>query len=373
MYPPACELSVDWRKPAATTAAPVPVVTSQTMPAPRLRELDALRGFAAIAVVLFHLSYLHDKAGLAPFHLSGGHYGVELFFMISGFVIFMSLAGARSLGGFLVSRIARLYPAYWCAALATAAVAYATSSHPPSPAAIIANLTMLQSFVGIPSVDPSYWTLAVEIEFYAGIGMIFAVGLINRIDAIGVGCLLGCHAFKLVAAWRGMAPAFAGDGLDAYAGCFIIGICLFRLRAGQGSWSTYAALLLALLYAAWGGPAPSLSPDGLRYFAITCALALMVWLAVKGHATWLCWPPLLWAGGISYPLYLVHQLIGSVAMSAAHRHGLPGAFELAVASVVALAVAIHRWIETPGRRLLRRRLSGLVAGPFGRPQPGGTA
>ena len=76
----------------------------------RLVELDALRGIAAVVVVLYHLTYWNDAAGQAPFSVFWGHYGVELFFIISGFVIFMTLAQARDLRAFAVSRVARLYP-----------------------------------------------------------------------------------------------------------------------------------------------------------------------------------------------------------------------------------------------------------------------
>jgi len=88
----------------------------------RIRELDSLRGIAAFAVLLFHFTYVNDAHRMAPFGLAAGKYGVELFFVISGFVIFMTLERSGSVRQFAVSRIARLFPAYWAAIFCTASV-----------------------------------------------------------------------------------------------------------------------------------------------------------------------------------------------------------------------------------------------------------
>jgi peptidoglycan/LPS O-acetylase OafA/YrhL len=83
----------------------------------RVVELDVFRGVAALWVAMFHLTlrydeaFLHQPAPLKP--LLDGTYGVELFFMISGFVILMTLQRSRSWVDFAVHRFARLYPAYW--------------------------------------------------------------------------------------------------------------------------------------------------------------------------------------------------------------------------------------------------------------------
>jgi peptidoglycan/LPS O-acetylase OafA/YrhL len=334
----------------------------------RLSELDALRGLAATAVLLFHLTYYDDKLGLAPFALTGGHYGVELFFIISGFVIFMTLLGSSSIRDFVASRVARLYPAYWCAVLITALFVILLEGEPPSSTSIAANLTMFQVFLKVPDLDGSYWTLAVELEFYVGIGLIFALGLLKRIDGFCIAYLIVAHFFQFAIIHWSLGPILARDGFPIsarygciqYGGFFIIGICLFRLRAQQGSWTTYVALSLAILYSAWGGPPSSMSPEGLQYFWITCLLTLVMWLAVNGHARVLRWQPLVLLGGISYPLYLVHQRIGAYLMGSLHGHGAPGwvAIVGATIGVTGLAVAIHVWIETPSRRIVRQLVLG---------------
>jgi peptidoglycan/LPS O-acetylase OafA/YrhL len=86
-------------------------------------ELNALRGFAAFAVMLFHYTsrygQLYGYNDLLPFHMSWGQYGVQLFFLISGFVIFMTLGRTRQPINFVVGRFSRLYPTYWAGVIAT--------------------------------------------------------------------------------------------------------------------------------------------------------------------------------------------------------------------------------------------------------------
>ena len=81
----------------------------------RLLELDALRGIAAISVVIYHFCYRYPELyGGNQFNLAFlGKYGVPFFFIISGFVIFWTLDRLKKPVDFIVSRFSRLYPIYW--------------------------------------------------------------------------------------------------------------------------------------------------------------------------------------------------------------------------------------------------------------------
>src|SRR5262245_32108575 len=87
----------------------------------RIRGLDALRGVAAFGVTLFHLTsqYHQDYTFSIPPTISFpfGSHGVTLFFIISGFVIFMSLERVERPMDFVVARFSRLYPNYWTAVI----------------------------------------------------------------------------------------------------------------------------------------------------------------------------------------------------------------------------------------------------------------
>src|SRR5205085_8037449 len=109
-----------------------------------------------------------------------GHYGVQIFFGISGFVIFMTLDRTTTLADFAVSRVSRLYPAYWTAMFATTAVVLVAGMNNllVSPGEFAADLTMMQGFVGLASVDGVYWTLGIELAFYFAMAGLFQFRLL---------------------------------------------------------------------------------------------------------------------------------------------------------------------------------------------------
>src|ERR1051325_9102674 len=168
-------------------------------PAVRIRGLDALRGIAAMGVVLFHycpcyaIDFGHPRPLRWTFSLGG--YGVPLFFMISGFVILMTLDRSRSTFDFAVARFARLYPTFWTCVILTF-VGVRTFALPNGirglPLAESAwNLTMMPKFAHwAREIDTVYWTLEVELFFYLMIGLIVAVGFRRWFTWI-LGALIG--------------------------------------------------------------------------------------------------------------------------------------------------------------------------------------
>jgi len=132
--------------------------------------LDVLRFFAALSVVFYHMTYRLNESALftwlQPF-TKFGYLGVDVFFIISGFVILWSAVG-RSVPDYLISRVARLYPSFWVAILVTSATMLVIRPERLQPLwAIAANFTMLPGYiVGNHYVDGVYWTLAVELKFY---------------------------------------------------------------------------------------------------------------------------------------------------------------------------------------------------------------
>ena len=155
----------------------------------RLELLDYSRFFAAIIVVLYHYTFngiangkiasLEHIDSLIEF-TKYGYVGVELFFMISGFVIFNS-AKNRTPSQFAISRALRLYPSYWFAVFFTSIFALYWGGDLMSvyPIQIIANFTLLQNYLNIGHVDGVYWTLVYEIAFYALVFFLLILGLQN--------------------------------------------------------------------------------------------------------------------------------------------------------------------------------------------------
>src|SRR4051812_44645930 len=177
--------------PAASRVGPPAVVVPQPRgagAAPRLAWLDALRGFAALVVAYFHLqSYTLDRpAAVFDGWLDLGRYGVLLFFLVSGYVIMMSLERYGSLRRFWVGRIFRIYPAWLLTALLMAVVVAAgvrplggiLRENPE--AAVLGHATMLQELLGLPSFVNVFWTLSYEMVFYLLISGLFVLGLHRR-------------------------------------------------------------------------------------------------------------------------------------------------------------------------------------------------
>ncbi len=135
----------------------------------RILELDALRGIAALAVFFYHASiYYKDSIYFSVFRF--GLTGVDLFFIISGFVIFSSIQHKTRMQ-FIKSRFLRLYPAYWIALTFTFLLIlfkyYEKGILNLIPIKeYLVNLSMIQEFFHVQNLDGPYWTLYIELFFY---------------------------------------------------------------------------------------------------------------------------------------------------------------------------------------------------------------
>lgn len=150
----------------------------------RVSEIDFLRFVAAMLVVLFHYTFRGHAANNysltaypeISFITQYGYLGVELFFLVSGFVIMMT-ASSGSLRKFVASRIARLYPAFWvcCTITFVVILSFGGDRFSANPAQFFLNMTMLNEFFNVKSIDGVYWSLAVELKFYFLVSLVVFV------------------------------------------------------------------------------------------------------------------------------------------------------------------------------------------------------
>ncbi len=330
----------------------------------RFLEIDALRGIAALGVVLFHYTTQYDKAYDHPqtllFNFPYGEYGVEIFFIISGFVILMSLERSKRGLDFLVGRFSRLYPTYWACVILTFLV-LKFDGFPDSQVRwydFFVNLTMFQAFFKVPNMDGSYWTLGVELSFYIIMFALYKANLLRYLNKVILGWLfllfLAALAkrFGLIDATtvdsRIVTFLFLGKSyLTIYANLFIIGMMFYKVyNEGFSKQKLFVILCCLLIY------------DIQHTFKETLLIGLfilMFHLVLKGGMRFLAQKPLLFLGTISYSLYLIHQKVGFSIIRRCQELGMNSQFGIAIALLLSILLAslITFSIERPLIRLIR--------------------
>ncbi|SEI96166.1 acyltransferase family protein [Demequina mangrovi] len=363
----------------------------------RIAGLDGLRAIAVILAVGFHL---------VPAALPGGFIGVDMFFVLSGFLITTILLrehaarGRLSLRTFWMHRLRRLGPALVLTVVGTTALvglAITVLQVRGQPAAgslwgdllvgvgvqLGAAATFTSNWVTValgqgyatsatPRLFENLWSLAVEEQFYLlwplVVMGVLAWGVAARRAAWAAALLAACSAVAMAFAAAGADPTRAYMGTDTHAFGLMLGAALaFAWRGGQarrptgatrtaalGAGAAGAAVIAALaLLMPWD--APWTYRGGLLAASVAAAAVIGTVLAVPGVGRRLDAAPLRWIGDRSYGIYLWHWPL-LVIVAAAVDQGPPSsasplAVVLTAAATVAIAAASYRWIEAPVRRL----------------------
>lgn len=322
----------------------------------RLELLDYVRFFAVIMVVLFHYTFNGIANGkiTSIVHTSWlieitkyGYLGVELFFMVSGYVIFFS-ARSGNAAKFAVSRAIRLYPAYWFAVLFTSGFALHWGGKLMSvyPSMVVVNLSMLQSFVGIGDVDGAYWTLAYEISFYAAVFLILLIGWQKYLHITII--FWPILFFVALIFKRQYLPYFGGYYYYFCAGAlFAVLKEKFDWRAAISLLGTYA---LCVTYSA--NKAGDLThTKGSDYNALVIGSLVSLFFVLfifqnTKRAQLLTLPMSKMAGALTYPIYLIHAHFGYMVISQfATDENKIIVLPLTILIVFGLAYLLHTLVE----------------------------
>lgn len=347
------------------------------MGGPELRSLTGIRGLAAMAVVFYHLrNAMEQRFGLEALNcFSGGYMAVDLFFVLSGFVLsynyfdlFCGGIRRRDYVDFIVKRIARLYPLYIVLTFVYFFKNTAGGANPYGGDLSIAdwllNLTMMHSWgFDTPRLLGVSWSISTEFLVYflfpfivhlLGLGSVAGLslavlssaaivaialsgqGVSGNLDVVGTGSLLpalrclaefslgvlSCQAVRR----RSSFPVNGSNVPSAIAGIAVVAALYFRL-------------------------------DVVAVFLFPPCVALLS-LQTRCGAILFAGRPVHYLGEISYSIYLVHFLCINPALSIAaamqERHGIPllaTAIAVAGAMVVVASAALHRMVEIPGGRL----------------------
>ena len=286
----------------------------------RFTFVDALRGVAALWVALFHFYGGVAEGSTATvfsrpvdYFFAHGNAGIEIFFVISGFVIAYSVRDRRVtpgyFGRFMLRRSLRLEPPYWVAiALAVASLAF--SNHVrhdrvaalPSWQQLLAHVFYLQGILHLGQIVDVFWTLCIEIQFYLSLLLLIALaqrmgdGRWARLAVLAPFTVwsLGIHAHLL---------HDPGPWMFKFWYLFQLGVLGFWAASGvvkRHDFCVYLAVLIALT--AWH---PSFTGS------VGLATGLAIYLAAtRGQLHRLDWRPLQFLGKRSYSLYLIHPVVG---------------------------------------------------------------
>ncbi|MGA4670221.1 acyltransferase family protein [Propionibacteriaceae bacterium Y1923] len=333
------------------------------MSSSRFTELDGLRGIAAVLVLVTHYTLNFDVFFVEHqdlgFSFRYGGLGVNLFFMISGFVILMSTRRYCNAGDFAVARFVRLYPTYWvCLALTIAFVFGFRVTLLYRPLWELAvNATMFQSFVGVRDFDGVYWSLARELVFYILIGL--ALAFFRKVPewlvtwgalAWSVGGLGLILLDRVVDS--GFTQIIVAASVAQYAPLFGLGMLLHLKHAGGRLHPVFFVVQSILAVVNEG-----LVTNWQTGLLVGLVVALFSATILKRDVPVLRWGVLTWLGAISYPLYLLHQNIGYVVMERTVDYVGPWpARVLALTVALLLAWAVHELVEKRLSRRLHRRI-----------------
>lgn len=327
--------------------------------AQRLSQIDALRGIAALLVLSFHFTirfweqFGHKDAFF--FNVSFGQYGVDLFFVISGFVIFLTLHRFDNTYAYIKNRFLRIFPLFCFAVLLEIIVQlYITPSDMSkglSPLEMLANFTLIHQYFYIPSINGVYWTLVFELSFYFWILLCFkAVPKQRREMAVFLWVLLsvGVLSFNELLLGSDIPYRLQLVFMLNYSHLFAAGIvlyCSYRDRL------TYQRTLMLMVFIA-----VHFYLHGWIAGVIAMLSVVALYLASRGHLRFLENRVALYLGSISYALYLVHQNIGHIVMKKVFDAGFGQveAMLLAIAISIVLASLLTFYVERPFIKLLSK-------------------
>ncbi|CAM1367289.1 Acyltransferase 3 [Tenacibaculum litopenaei] len=344
----------------------------------RVYQIDLFRFIAALSVVLYHYlfrSWAGNIDSNLDFYILGsffkyGYLGVDLFFIISGFVIALSIQH-RSITRFAISRISRLYPVYWvCVTLSFLVITFfGGENYNVSIREFIVNLSMFQNYLGTKNVDGVYWTLFVEMKFY-----LFTIGmylLVNKLHKVNFDYLLIFWSvitilnipFGHLYLMKKINYYFIVEWMPY----FIAGMTFYQIYSQRNLSIKYVLILLISLgtsihYAILRLPSLEssykISFSPLIVVAIICVFYIIMLMVSTHKMQKINSSIFIKLGVLTYPLYLIHQNIGFIIFS--KFQGVSKFLLVSIVILVMLSISFvlsnyyEPWLSKRIRKLLNK-------------------
>lgn len=347
----------------------------------RLKILDGLRVIAILIVMLFHYLYLfnnkyYDVNFIDKSFFKYGYLGVQLFFIISGFVITMSLTKSNNIFTFLKKRWSRLFPAMlFCSFLTFIVITLFDTENLFPESKRIANLIISNTFIApslinpfisgkLSYIDPPYWSLWVEIQFYILIGIIYFLNKRNFIqNFIFVSIILSflyfiSHDTKILPKnieWflRVVLEIF---NFSVHALWFVLGVLLYKLYFITKDIKTYIlisiVIFLQLLFSNF--------ETHIVVFTVFCILIFYCFLYNQKILGFLTNSIMQKIGISSYAIYLLHQNMGILIINKVYINFGNVSLFVPILIMIGFSIAgvlIYKYFEKPFGLFLKNKLS----------------
>ena len=321
------------------------------------KAIDIIRAISAILIVLYHYTYRYNENIYIiktnsqlywPVEVSWGWGAIFTFFILSGFLLAKYILQPKvEIRKFLTKRLLRLYPTYWvCMTITTLVLMFLFPEAKVTFKEYVINLTMLASNFNMRLVDGAYWTMAYEIKFTVILSLIFVITQLNwRKLIITVLLLLSIFEALLAGSDNIIFKVLRVVLMIDWVPVFIAGMCIYCIQKQKNNKEWWCLLCLCIF------------AQLIRFSSIVAnaffiiSLMLMYFLPILN--SWSIpnkvYKFFEFIALLSYPLYLLHQMIGFTIIKSLKNIGLTGEMWIVIPIAISILMAylIHRYIEIP--------------------------
>lgn len=350
----------------------------------RIYQVDLFRFIAAVAVVLFHYLFRgYSEGNMSKLHFNEigdffkyGYLGVDFFYIISGFVISLSIKN-RSITNFWVSRISRLYPMYWLAVLLTfiVIILFGAPHFYADFKQFFLNLSMFQNYIGVENIDGSYWSLFIEMKFYIFIISFYLI--LNKLREIKLDYLIYVWLF-LTIVYMFFSDLYILQIVNyffilSWSSYFIAGIIFYQIYESKLNLKYLVLLLISLSISLFHAVSKienfelffttKLSPFIVS--SLIVVFYLLMFLVSCGKLKSINSSKLTKLGLLTYPLYLIHQNIGFIIFNNLFNYVNKYALVLlTIIFMIFLSYILNNFYEQKVSNYLRTKLKLMLTQVF---------
>lgn len=321
--------------------------------------LDDLRGIAILFVVIYHYFFVYYKnidtnnmfinnIKFINDYFNFGVFGVSLFFLVSGFVIPMSLKGdnkKQTVYNFAIRRFFRLYPTYWFAIIFISVVVLVfKDSNAYSIQQILINFTMLQDIFKTKSIDGVFWTLMVELKFYFLTALFFYFAVLKHIKYIIIVFFL-LSSITLYLSYIDGTRSF-GNSLFSYLMIMYLGTAFYFYNNNIITKKNLLFLIILIcIYFSYNHIFLINNAFGDKLgnsIATICAIFIFIFaINYKKSFSQIT----TFFGNISYSFYLIHQIIGYLIISQLIELKIPFAQIIVFLFITLISYFMNKYVE----------------------------